>query len=240
MAGISSETYGSVARVARLARAVGPSRVAALAEVLAMLTLVLSYIWIWHKRFPRDDLVVSLLYFGLCFASHLRCGEGPRSLGLRLDNWREAARQALLPVGVGVGLPLAIGAALGSWHFEPRNWLSGLPWHVAWATVQQYGLLCLFYRRSTDAFASPRGAALASAAAFALFHVPNALLVGVTFVAGLVCCALYRRVPNVFVLGVAHALISTTLFSALPVSMTHQLRVGPAYFTVPTGSLHAS
>jgi membrane protease YdiL (CAAX protease family) len=222
-----------------LTRAGSAARTAALAEVVAMLALVLSYIWMWHKRFPRDDLVVSFLYFGLCFASHLRCGESAGSLGLRLDNWRAAARQALLPVGVGVGLPLVIGAALGSWHFEPRGWLLGVPWHVAWGTAQQYGLLCLFYRRSVDVLGSAQGAALASASAFALFHVPNPLLVGVTLLGGFVSCALYRRVPNVFVLGVAHAVISTTLFSALPISMTHQLRVGPGYFTVAAESLHA-
>lgn len=222
-----------------LTRAGSAARTAALAEVVAMLALVLSYIWIWHKRFRRDEFVVSFLYFGLCFASHLRCGESAGSLGLRLDNWRAAARQALLPVGVGVGLPLVIGAALGSWHFEPRGWLLGVPGHVAWGTAQQYGLLCLFYRRSVDVLGSAQGAALASASAFALFHVPNPLLVGVTFLGGFVSCTLYRRVPNVFVLGVAHAVISTTLFSALPISMTHQLRVGPGYFTVATESLHA-
>jgi membrane protease YdiL (CAAX protease family) len=88
--------------------------------------------------------------------------------------------------------------------------------------------------------ASPWGAALMSASAFALFHVPNPLLVGVTFLGGVVSCLLYRRVPNVFVLGVAHAVISTTLFSALPASITHKLRVGPGYYTVPAGSSHAS
>lgn len=205
-----------------------------------MLGLVLSYIWFWHRSFRRDDLVVTSLYFGLCFASHVRCGEGARSLGLRLDNWREAARQALLPVGVGIAVILAIGAALGSWHFEPKGSLVGLPWHVAWATAQQYGLLCLFYRRSLDVVSSPWGAALISASAFALFHVPNPLLVGVTFLGGVVSCMLYRRVPNVFVLGVAHAVVSTTLFSALPVSMTHHLRVGPGYYTVPERPPHAS
>ena len=52
-----------------------------------------------------------------------------------------------------------------------------------------------------------------------------------TFVAGSVSCALYRRVPNVFVLGIAHTAISMVLYSALPVSMTHDLRVGPGYYT---------
>ena len=102
-----------------------------------------------------------------------------------------------------------------------------------------YGLLCLLYRRLLDVIASPRSAALGAGSAFALFHLPNPLLVGVTFVAGSVSCALYRRVPNVFVLGIAHAAISMVLFSALPVSMTHQLRVGPGYYTALQELPHA-
>lgn len=205
-----------------------------------MLALILSYIWIWHKRFPGDGYLVSFLYFALCGASHLRRGESARSLGLRLDNWRDAARQVRLPLAIGVGLPLAIGAALGSWHFKSAGALSGLPWHVAWGTAQQYGLLCLLYRCSLEVLASTRGAALATASAFAVFHLPNPLLIGVTFLGGLVSCALYRRVPNVFVLGIAHSVISVALFSALPISITHSLHVGPGYFTVPMGALHGS
>ena len=98
-----------------------PSRAAALAEIMAMFALVLSYIWGWHNLFAGDCLVVTFLYFALCHISRLRCRESARSLGLRLDNWRSAARQAYVPVAVAVSVPLATGAALGSWHFEPAR-----------------------------------------------------------------------------------------------------------------------
>jgi hypothetical protein len=222
-----------------MASSASPSRAAALVEVTAMLGLLLSYIWGWQRSFRGDNLVVAALYFGLCGISHLRVREGARLLGLRLDNWRSAVRQAALPVAVAISVPLVIGAALGTWHFHFARLPFELPWHVAWGTAQQYGLLCLFYRRSVDALASPAGGALAAASAFALCHVPNPLLIGVTFFAGLVSCTLYRRVPNVFVLGVAHATISLVLWSALPLSVTHNLRVGPGYFTAATELLHA-
>ena len=206
------------------------SRAAALAEITAMLALLLSYIWGWQGTFPGDEVLVVLLYFAVGYVSHVRCRESARVLGLRLDNWRSAARQACVPVAVALGAALGTGAMLRSWHFEPAG-LRDLPWHVAWGTAQQYGLLCLLYRRLLDVIASPRGAALGAGSAFALLHLPNPLLVGVTFVAGSVSCTLYRRVPNVFVLGIAHTAISMVLYSALPVSMTHDLRVGPGYYT---------
>jgi len=211
-----------------------PARIAALAEILAMLALVLSYIWLWQQLFPGDRVLVVFLYFALCHFSHVRRGESARSVGLRLDNWRSAARQASVPLAVAVAVPLAIGAALGTWHFEPASLPLDVPWHVAWGTAQQYGLLCFLYRRSLDVLSSWRGAALTAAAVFALFHLPNPLLVPVTFLAGFVACTLYRRVPNVFVLGAAHAVISLVLFYALPLSITHELRVGPGYYTAAT------
>ena len=54
--------------------------------------------------------------------------------------------------------------------------------------------------------------------------------VAATFVAGLASCTLYRREPNVFVLGIAHAAISFVLYGALPRTITHGLHVGPGYF----------
>src|SRR2546430_13404098 len=108
-------TYRSVAGTG------GPSRAASLAEILAMLALVLSYIWVWHKRFPGDELVVTFLYFALCYGSHLRRHESARSLGLRLDNWRPAAPPARLPVAGGAAGPLATGSAAGPSPFRPSR-----------------------------------------------------------------------------------------------------------------------
>ena len=218
----------------------GSARAAALAEMLAMLVLVLSYIWGWQNLFPGDRVLVVILYFALCHVSHVRCHESARTLGLRLDNSRAAALQARVPVTLAVGVPLAAGAALGTWHFEPVGLPFEIPWHLAWGTAQQYGLLCLFYRRSLDVLDSSWGAALCAASAFALFHLPNPFLISVTFLAGLVSCRLYRNVPNVLVLGAAHAAIALVLFHALPLSITHELRVGPGYFTAATETLRVN
>ena len=68
----------------------------------------------------------------------------------------------------------------------------------------------------------------------------NPFLIGVTFLARLVACRLYRNVPNVLVLGAAHAAIALVLFHALPLSITHELRVGPGYFTAATETLRVN
>lgn len=102
---------------------------------------------------------------------------------------------------------------------------------IAWGAAQQYGLVCFLYQRLLEIVQSPRAATLGAAALFATCHVPNPLLLAVTLAAGVVSCTLYRREPNVFVLGLAHAAISFVIASTLPESVTHGMRVGPGYFT---------
>lgn len=197
-----------------------------------MLALLLSYIWLWQGTFPGNARVVVFLYFALGYASHRRRGESARDIGLRLDNWRPATRDVAGVVALGTAVPLAWGVSHGTMHFElSAAALPGLVMHVLWGTAQQYGLLCFFYRRLCEILAGPRAATFAAAAIFAICHLPNVFLIAVTFAAGLISCTLYRRHPNVFVLGAAHALISLTLFGALPFSMTHHLLVGPGYYS---------
>lgn len=197
-----------------------------------MMASLLTFIWIWQDAFPGAALLVVAGYFGLGLHSHLRCGESPRGLGFTLSNFPAAARNAAPAVAIGLAAPLAAGAALGSWHFEPwPESLAHASWLLFWGTAQQYGLLCFFYRRLFEVFGRPGPATLGAATAFAAFHIPNLFLMAVTFIAGLVSCALYRREPNVLVLGIAHAAISFLLFDTLPFSLTHELRVGPGYFT---------
>lgn len=93
--------------------------------------------------------------------------------------------------------------------------------------MQQYGVTAFFYRRFLDALQSSRAASLAAAAVFALFHLPNAFLTLFTLGAGLLACWLYRRHPNLLVLGAVHALISFVVLNSLPGAITLRLRVGP-------------
>jgi Type II CAAX prenyl endopeptidase Rce1-like len=199
-------------------------------EVAALTALVLSYIWVWQGAFPGHAQLVVVLYFWIGLASHLRRGESAHQLGLRLDNWRGALRNALPVVAVALFLPLALGAALDTWHFPSwQRSVANLPWAIAWGTAQQYGLVCVLYRRLLEIFQGRWAATLGAAALFALFHTPNLLLMFVTLVAGIAACTLYRREPNVFVLGFAHAVVGYVVSGALPISVTHGMHVGPAY-----------
>jgi membrane protease YdiL (CAAX protease family) len=199
-----------------------------------MAAILLSYIWLWQGSFYGASLLVLALYFGVGIQAHLRRGESLRDIGLRLDNFPRAMRNVVLVVAPAVIVTLAIGYALGSWHF--RGWMHPIIqvlWMLGWATAQQYGLLCVFYRRLLEIFDGHWAATIGAAAIFATMHAPNGFLMAVTLVAGTVACAIYRRTPNLLAIGIGHAAISYALLCALPFSVTHGLRVGPGYFALP-------
>ncbi len=199
----------------------------AAAEVAAFFALLASYIWVWKESFPGHRELVLALYAGIGLETHLRRGESAREIGFRLDNLgaflRLAARWLALPVAAAV----AAGIVLSGWE-PPRLHLtaSGVVWSLAWGTAQEYGLVCVFYRRLRDLLPL-RLATLAAAAVFSLLHLPNPFLMGVTLALGVVACALYERRPNVLGLGVTHALTSFLLANSLPGWLTFDWEVGP-------------
>ncbi len=197
------------------------------AEIAAFFALLASYIWVWKEAFPGHRAVVLALYAGIGLETHLRRGESAREVGFRLDNLGAFLRLAIRWLALPVVLVAAAGLALGGWSFpRPALWPLGLAWSVAWGTAQQYGLACVFYRRLRDLLPAPR-ATVTAAGIFALLHLPNPFMVGLTLALGLVACALYERQPNVFGLGIVHATTSFLLANALPGWLTFDWMVGP-------------
>jgi membrane protease YdiL (CAAX protease family) len=205
-------------------------RMQGVAEVAALVTLIASYIWVWQGSFTGDKGALIAVYLGVGLFGHARRRESARELGLRLFNFVPALRNASVVVLPAIGVVLVVGAAMRSWHFESLlDSVSDAPFLAAWGVVQQYGLLCILYRRLAQAFESPIAGTAAASLIFAAFHLPNGFLTGITLMAGIASCTLYRREPNVWALGIAHAAISFILLYALPESVTHGLRVGPSY-----------
>jgi len=202
----------------------------AVIELTAMTAVMLSYIWLWKGSFPGDLWACVALYLGIGISSHVRRGESARAIGFRLDNLGAAFRLALVWIGPLIALAFVVGAVLDSIHLttSPRwhlHWLR----RIAWGTLQQYGLLCFFYRRLDELLPGRGTPMVAAAGVFAFFHLPNPFLIVVTLGAGLLSVWLYRRTPNVWVLGLFHGLLASALSRALPAWLTGGMRVGPGF-----------
>jgi membrane protease YdiL (CAAX protease family) len=93
--------------------------------------------------------------------------------------------------------------------------------------AQQYGLLGFYLRRFEEAIPGEWAPVLAAAVVFSGLHAPNLPLMAMTLVVSLGACWLYRRAPNLWVLGLAHGLLSITVAMFLAKLLVAGLKVGP-------------
>jgi hypothetical protein len=208
--------------------AVRPRAAVTLLETGALVLGLLSYIWVWSGTFPGHFLVILALYFGIGIESHRRHHETPREIGVRLDNLGRAFRLVGLWIGPVILLALGAGLFFHSWRFPSLAVSAGsVAFGIVWGTAQQYGLVCVLYRRFRELLPGARIPILAAGLIFGLFHLPNPFLTAVTAILGPLACWLYSREPNLFTLGIWHGVTSFVLYHSLPVYLTLLLRVGP-------------
>ena len=196
-------------------------------DIAAMTALLLSYLWVWQRTFPGELFVCIGLVVGLAVWSHWRRGETPRDLGFRLDNLVPAAIKVFSFVGPLIVAILLVGMWLGSFRVLARDeFLARLTILPLFGLAQQYLLLGFYLRRYQEALPGDRLPVLATALTFSLLHLPNSFLVGATFLAGLGSCWLYARARNLWVLGLAHGLLSLAVSVSISKSLASGMKVG--------------
>jgi hypothetical protein len=99
---------------------------------------------------------------------------------------------------------------------------------VVWGGAQQFVLQTVVLREAQAV--TRRTAVLLAAAIFAGFHLPNPFLITVTFIGGLIWCAIYSRYPNIVPLALSHAAATVIILMSFTPSVTNSLRTGWRYF----------
>jgi membrane protease YdiL (CAAX protease family) len=192
-----------------------------------MFALIMAYIWKLRFSHPSSWIVIpALMVF-----SHLLRHESPRSLGLQVHNLRSSMSELAPPLIVIALVMISAGALAHT--LRPIGFtgdLLALAIYLPWGLVQQYTLNGYFLNRF-DAALSKRTASLLAAVLFSAVHAPNPFLMAVTLPLGWLAAQVYRRNRNLFVLGIAHAVIGLLLFVAVPDNVSRHLRVGPGWFT---------
>ena len=201
-------------------------------------SLILGYLW-WG-RFQYDyHLFQFIVYVGavlIVAASHLCHRDTLPRLGFRWDNFRSAAIGYGTPTLILGSLICGLGWLGGSLRLD--RW-SDLLTYFAWAAVQQYLLQNFLRLRSENLFGSTKESSsvrgsllpvLLAASLFALYHLPNYPLVGLTFVGGLFWCFLFTRIPNFFGVWLSQAFLTTILLLFFKYDWASQFEVGyPGY-----------
>ena len=195
-------------------------------EAVTVFSLLLSYIWFFQARFHSSWMIL----LGVVLASHVVRGETPAALGFRVSGFADCARRFTIPV-----LLVAVAGTIAGFALDTVRDVA--PWRVAgvlagycwWALFQQYLLNGYFVNRLEASFDAKYQYLVApmAGAMFAAAHLPNPLLMSVTFVGGALAAAAYQRHRNLIFLALAHAVIGTMIWLAVPDSVSHHLRVGP-------------
>ncbi|MGA8223031.1 MAG: CPBP family intramembrane glutamic endopeptidase [Candidatus Acidiferrales bacterium] len=214
-----------------------------LADVTLLPLLVLWFIW--QLQFTARWTWLLLLAWIL--ASFLLHRDTPKTLGWRADNLWPATKQALIifaAMSAGLGL---IGLALGAPREFPEHLIHWrrLEGYFAFCVLQQVALNSLFQNRMLALFhddqPGPRessaarewAASLLTGALFAACHLPNPVLVPLTFIGGAVMAWMFARQRNIIPLAIGQAILGSLIFWAFPVAWHLHLRVGPGYFHWP-------
>lgn len=206
----------------------GRRSAAAWLELGAVTALLVSYIWVWQGAFEGDFLVCLGLFLAITVTAHRRRGETARDLGFRLDNFAAAARLVFTYV-LPVALLIVIVGLVFDLHREPpieRLW-TRIALMPLFGIAQEYALLGFYFRRFREALPGDFAPVVAAAVVFAGLHAPNPPLMAMALGVSLGACWFYRRVPNLWVLGLAHGLLSITVAMFLAKLLIVGLKVGP-------------
>jgi membrane protease YdiL (CAAX protease family) len=205
----------------------------ALWEIASVSSSFLIVAWFVYAYVEHPKLVGALpvaLAFALIFLSHSTRQESPKEIGLRVDNLGGSAKLLALPMLAGAVLILVIGGLSGTIHFDLSELKLRFLWLPVWGFIQEYVMQGYINRRAQLILGRGVKSVLAVAMIFALFHLPNLWLTLSTLCFGIVWAAVYQRVPNLFALGLSHAVMSLLAVTALPSSAFHGFRVGFKYF----------
>ena len=205
----------------------------AFAEIISILLSCLIAEWVFLSFFRLQRWLIMLpiaIALGYMLLSHRAYKESPRELGFRFDNLIPALRLVLWPTLIAVVVVVAVGWYLTGAPALDRLLRPRLLLVPAWALVQQYALQGFINRRAQVALGKTRWSVVMVAVVFAMLHLPNPALSGLTLIGGLIWAATYQREANLFALAASHTVASLSLAMAIPLNVINGLRVGFKYF----------
>lgn len=149
---------------------------------------------------------------------------------------RPGTRTAVLGWSVAlfcIGIASAIGTALGSGitGFDMPG-IQHASKYLVWAAIQQF-LICVIVAGRAEILCGNRQAAILFAAlVFAMLHSPNAMLMQLTFVGGLIWVWNWQRHRALLANIIAHAVCGLLLSQSLPADWLYSAEVSARYFLI--------
>ncbi len=191
-----------------------------------------GYIWLVlpHKGAMAAKVVFFVLAGVFPILVNILAGDRPAHSGIRLDNIAESARLTSIMTLAMAGLVTAVAVATDGFHWgRTARFLELCVIYLGWGIAQQYLLQAFTLRRLREANLGLIPSVLIASLIFAAMHAPNWLLSAVTFVAAIVWCLLFIHRPNIFTLGLSHAVLAVLLYHSWPKVWLQGLAIGPMF-----------
>jgi len=197
------------------------SRTRDLVELIFGYGMIVGIIWT-PERLQRVLSPVALLLTLLVVLAH-RHNRDELGLGAR-DFVRSLW---ILPAAAGLAaLSIFAAAKIGTLHPLYKADFAHISGYVLWTIYQQFLLQDYFMDRLLRLVSSEAAAVTLAGTLFAAAHLPNLVLAAATLLWGIVSCALFRRYPNLWALGLAQGLLGLCFAVCVPDALHHHLRVG--------------
>lgn len=195
-------------------------------EVAAFYTLALVTIW-GGARIRPSIVPMALLLVGVCVASNVLHGDGRRRIGFSASEFWPCARAVAI-----VSVPLLVPLSYFAWKnrfWAPWNSVFAVAGYPVWSFAQEYAVLGFVTNRLEDALgeASPLIPWI-NGFLFSFAHLPNPVLMSVTFVSGVLFTAIFRRHRHLLPIAFAHAAFGLGISLALS-TVNGVMSVGPGY-----------
>ncbi len=197
-----------------------------IAEVLIFYSLAQILIWgPWKFRPPI--LLVAFLMVGICIFSNWFHGDTQEKIGLAKENFIPNLK-LVAPVTLVCLIPIIIPGwgkkPLEGWDF----WFAALGYPI-WGFAQEYALLGFVANRLEEGLPShPRLVPWINGFLFSMTHLPNPLLISLTFILGVLFTHIFFKKRHLIPLALAHALFGVGLSIAFG-DIKGIMSVGPGY-----------
>ena len=178
------------------------------AIILAGLVHVLTEIGLSESIALFYSASISIAFVGYLLWRAMRTRGVLKTWGMRSDNFWPALRAQLAFGVVGVIVLVGVGAASGSLALPRTFWLT-VALYPIWGVAQQFALQNLIARNLVGVLSNPLAIAAVSSTLFGMSHFPRLDLMFLTLVAGVFFTLIYRRVPNLWAVGIVHGVLGS-------------------------------
>ena len=171
---------------------------------------------IWLESDVIRAILISFLLCVIVLSNYIRRVSW-EELGIRLDNIWKSGRECLAVLCIILSIAAAIVLAFphkfsfdgyfDNKYVDDNNFFVGLSFGVLSGTFQQFFLQSIFLVRALQVFRRKSTAILTSSILFSLLHAPNAKLMILTLLFGVLCSLLFIRNRNIITLGAMHGVV---------------------------------